>query len=74
MSFNNIQNSINKLQKVQQNNLHWSLRDQDSMYVTNGVGGKQNIFKQAQTLYTNDPNMYRESAYNRTDRESQKHG
>ena len=44
------------------------------MYVTNGVGGKQNIFKQAQTLYTNDPNMYRESAYNRTDRESQKHG
>ena len=68
MAFNNVQNSISKLQRIQQSNAHWSLRDNDPKYVTTGVGGKQNIFRQAQNLFTNDPNMYKESGYNRTDR------
>ena len=52
------------------NNIHWSLRDYDPKCVTNGVGGQQNIFRMAQNLYTNDPEMYKESSYNRTMRDS----
>ena len=35
-------------------------------YVTDGIGGRQNIFEMAQNLNTNDPMMFREKGYNDT--------
>ena len=66
-SFTSIQKSLNKLAKIRTNNTHWSMRDHDPSYCTNGIGGKQSIFRNTVNLYTNDPSMYRSDNYNRSD-------
>jgi len=37
---------------------HWSLKDQNPRAAYNAIGGHQNIFKEAQNLYTNEPSLY----------------
>ena len=42
------------------------MNDQDLKKFTNGTGGANNTFRNAQNLYTNDANLYSEKGYNQT--------